>query len=240
MTTIIMPAEAPLDLFKAAYVFYKRDNLRLCNIQFAYPNKAFSMPKGCTLLGMHIDTGGRSVSKFMRFSEVMEHLGDPLEFRFLHQIAEDTFYGFRNRDKTLVMGAVFEFFDNYARTMAELSSADEIVADHVIHDIGNLRVVVQSEHRFITPDERIVLFKNGFHYVVFRSAPAVGIQKNLGANIPTLSGFADHAGLRTSDWFVHRNGHMLVSRSNVTPDAHKLIESFISYLSEFTVASGRA
>ena len=240
MTTIIIPAEAPLDLYKAAYVFYKRENLRLCNTQFVYPNKAFSMPKGCILLGMHIDTCGRDVTTFMRFSEVMDHFGEPLEFKFLYQLSEDLFYGFRDRDKTLVMSDLFKFFDNYAKTMAELSSPDEIIAEHTVHDIGDLRIVVQNEHRFITPDERIVLFRNGFHYVVFRSAPVIGIQKNLGANIPTLSGFADFAGLRNSDWFVHRNGHMIVSRPPGTPDAHMLIESLISYLSEHKVASGRA
>lgn len=232
VNNVVLPAEAPLDLYKAAYVYYKRFNLRLCNFIFAYPNKSFNVSRNDVMLGMHVNTGGRDVEKYMRFDEVMDTLGGPIEFKFLYQIPEDVFYGFRNRDKTVVLSALFEYFDNYTKSIAELSGADEILAAHTVHEVGDLRIVVQNPKEFITPDERIILFKNGYHYVVFVSEPSVGIQKNLSKRVPTLSGFAEVAGLRSGDWFVHRRGHLIVSRSAKMPDMNMLIEQFIKYLSE--------
>lgn len=234
INNIVLPAEAPLDLYKAAYVYYRRYNLRLCNFVFAYPNKSFSIVRNDVMLGMHVSTGGRDVEKYMRFEEVMNALGDPIEFKFLYQIPEDVFYGFRNRDKTVVLSELFAYFDNYTKSIAELSGADEILSNHTVHEIGDIRVVVQNPKEFITPDERIILFKNGYHYVIFVSAPSVGIQKNLSKKVPTLSGFAETAGLRDGDWFVHRRGHLIVSRSDKMPDMNALIEKFIKHLSEAT------
>lgn len=231
MGNVILPAEAPFDLYKAAYIFYQRRNLRLCHFTFVYPNKQFSTRNGDVLLGINVDTGNQSVIKFARLSEVMEHFGDNLEFRFLYQIPDDVYYGFKNKDKTRVLDAVFTFIDNYRSNMADLMGYEAIISRHNLVEVGGLRIVVQEGDAFISPDERIVLFRSGVDYVVWSTNKQPGIQKNLCSNVPTLSGFAKSSHMLPGDWFAPSKGHMLVVKSGST-STEELTAGFTAYLSD--------
>lgn len=231
MGNIILPAEAPFDLYKAAYVFYQKRNLRLCHFVFVYPNKQFSTRNGDVLLGINVDTGNQSVTKFARLSEVMEFFGDSIEFRFLNQIPEDVFYGFRNKDRTRVLDSIFTFFENYRQSMAELMGFETIISNHELREVAGLRVVIQSGDKFISPDERIVLFRSGVDYVVWTTNKEPGIQKNLCSNAPTLSGFAKSSHMLPGDWFVPSKGHMMVAKTG-GHSKEQLTDGFIAYLSD--------
>lgn len=231
MGNVILPAEAPFDLYKAAYVFYHKRNLRLCHFTFVYPNKPFTTHSGDVLLGINVDTGNQAVTKFARFPEVLEFFSDNLEFRFLYQISDDVLCGFANKDRTRTLDAVFAFFDNYRRSMAELMGYETIVRNHNMHTVNGIRIVVQSGDKFISPDERIVLFRCGVDYVVFSTVSEPGIQKNLCSNAPTLSGFAKSARMLEGDWFAPAKGHMLVAKSK-GQSKERLVDGFLAYLSD--------
>ena len=233
MGNIILPAEAPFDLYKAAYVFYHKRNLRLCHFTFVYPNKPFATRNGDILLGINVDTGNQAVLKYARLSEVMESFGDNLEFRFLYQISDDVICGFANKDRTRTLDAVFTFFDNYRRSMAELMGYETIIHNHELRVVNGIRIVVQSGDRFISPDERIVLFRSGIDYVVFSTVSEPGIQKNLCSNAPTLSGFAKSPHMLDGDWFTPSKGHMLVAKVK-GQSKERLVDGFLAYLSDTT------
>ena len=231
MGNIILPAEAPFDLYKAAYVFYQRRNLRLCHFTFVYPNKQFSTRNGDVLLGINVDTGNQTVTKFARLSEVMDFFGDNLEFRFIYQISDDVYYGFKNKDKTRTLDAVFTFFDNYRQSMAELMGFETIIGRHNLVEVNGLKIVVQEGEAFISPDERIVLFRSGIDYVVWSTNQQPGIQKNLCSNVPTLSSFAKSKFMLAGDWFVPSKGHMLVAKAGGS-SKEDLTDGFLAYLSD--------
>lgn len=234
---LYLPAEAPLDLYKAAYALYLRNNLRLCDLQFIYPHKGFSVHKSDILIGVHLDRVQQN-TLFLSFEDVLNYLGDTSEFNFLRQIPDDIIYGFRERDRTLMANKLFNFFTNYKQSMVELSNVESLLSDHIVMEVGRHKIVIQNDTIFLSPEERVLLFRNGYHYVIFNSRPQVGIQKNLQRKVPSLQKFADHAHLSDkSTWFIHRKGHLVLSREAYSKDS--LVEQFIKFLEAIADPDGQ-
>lgn len=231
---IVLPAEAGLDLYKAAYVIYKINNLRLSNISFLYPHKPCNIGHKDIVLGMHLEKTRQQ--QFMSFEEVLSHYGDCATYAFLRQIPDDVVYGFHAADKMYSCMKIFDFFEAYRTAIILHTNVASITDQHYVHEINEYKVLVQNGNIFITPDERIVLFRQGFDYVVFCAAPQVGVQKNLCKHIPSCTALAAHARYSSDEWFMHKKGHLIMSREKMSLDA--LLHNLTNFLNSCPSKAG--
>jgi len=236
MSKILLPAEAPLDLYKAAFIFYKKYNLNFCDFLFIYPNKPFTVRNNDILLGVNIEVNEKVV-KLNSLEEAVSYLGASDEFEFLFSIPDSVLLGFSVKDKTLTLIRLFEFFSTYYRNLVRNTPLTELLDKIDIVKYNNLKISIQKDGHFISPEERLVLFKSpGVDFCIFYSNGTVGIQKNLiRKKTPLLTQLSLKKYLPTEyNWFIHRRGHLLVSKSNVKEDMIDVVrEALIKALKDF-------
>lgn len=231
---LVIPAEASTDVLKAAYVYYRQFNMRLTNIEIAYPNKPFRMFDSDIVIGVHVDAGPLNVTRISGYRDAMGRLNNPAEMRFLEHVPDQMSMCFHNPEKTLLIHEVFKAFEAYDRNIREAISVTAMLEDRTSLQAGGWNIVVAPKDKFLTPDERILLFRSAsIHYIVFASGNTVGVQKCVSRKCPLLTTFAEKMGLTANPaWFSHRRGHLVTSKADCAPPlaVEELAELLQTYL----------
>ena len=240
---IIIPAEASLDVYKAAYVIFKKRQLRLCNLEIVYPTRSFVMADNDVVIDVHVSVGAvRNVMKYKGFQDVMNAYGNPIDMKFLEHIPDTMLLCFRNEDRTLLAAELFASFDAFEANLREAMSVPELLSAREIKKAGGCNIVLGTGERFLCSEERILLFKSRqVQYVVFESGGSYGVQRCISQNLPSLSTFAkEYLAEDTTSWFVHRRGHVVVSKAACTPSVSldELVARLCAYLGHQNIKSG--
>lgn len=237
---IVLPAEANLDLYKAAYVIFKERNMRLTNLTIAYPTKSFAVGQLDICLGMDIIRENQQGKNFSGFEDVMKNaVKNSTAYAFLRHIPESVMYCFREFDKTILAWNIFQAFDNFAANMKSIAEIPDKTTGRVEYHVGGYRILcAPTGDTYLTPEDRIILFRSGYHYIVFASGNTVGVQKSLIRHIPALTDFAKDMGLDPVIWFTHRMGHLVISKNNRTPNLSP--EEMCELLAKFLVQKNEA
>lgn len=234
---LVIPAEASMDVLKAAYAVFKHYNLKLSNIEIAYPNKSFRMLDGDVAIGVYVDSGPVDVRVFDGFKDVLGgFLGSPPEMRFLEHIPDHLLMCFHESDKTLLVNSVFNAFAAFDKNLREAVGVTSLMADRASIAVGAWNIVVADKDSFLSPEERVRLFRSAnVHYIVFASGKSVGVQKCLSRSCPMLSDFAGKH-MTEPCWFVHRRGHLVVNKTDCSPacGTNELAERLVKFLSAQT------
>lgn len=223
---VLLPAGATLDHLKAAYALYVKFDLRLCAFGFVYPHRRFSVNRGDVIIGANIDVDG-GVFMFQSLADVIAEFGHIPETKYIADIPPLVLDGFRDRDKTIVLMKVFEFFSNYSKTQAERISVPDLVSKCHVETVCGHNVL--SCEDILSPDERIVLFQNGYDYVVFRTNDTIGVQRNILENTPSLRGIRATLPDQRS-WVEHNRGHLLISKGDAPCSLAELRGLLIQFL----------
>lgn len=232
---VILPAEATLDAYKAAYVLYKKHLLYMCNIVFAYPTKAFTISQNDVLINVHVQVDSTcKVRRFSGFADVMAHYGNPVDMRFLEHVPESIMFCFRHDDKTILTDKLFKAFADFEANTREAASVPELLSTRKSLKVQGYCIVLGTGDTFLCPDERLALFRSRqVHYVVFSSGDSYGVQRCISMELPSLSDFAkDYLNDDRSNWFAHRRGHLVVSKAQCAPTVSldELVKRLRAYL----------
>lgn len=232
---IVIPAEASLDVLKAAYAVWRRNNLRLTNIEIAYPTSPFRVFDGDVLIGMYISTDRLSVTSLTGFRDTMEYLGNPPDMRFLEHVPSQLPMFYYEQDKTLLVSSIFGAFNAFAKNLRDAASISELLSGRSQFSVGQWNVVVAAKDQFLTPEERVRLFRSDIHYIVFASGNTVGVQKCMSRPCPLLTTFAEKHLSQDKNWFVHRRGHLVSNKNGCAPE--KTGQELADLLREYLTAA---
>lgn len=237
---VVIPAEASLDLYKAAYVILREKNLLFSNLTIAYPQKGFSLGKDDICVGMNIVRPGEGGKNYDTLQEVITDMRCRNRYAFLTHLPNQLLMCFREHDKTILAINLYAAFDAFRRNFDDQFSLPQKISERKTYTVGKFRIIcADSKEYFLTPEDRIALFKTGYQYIVFSSDNTVGIQRTLQRRCPLLTDFARFANLDSNIWFTHRFGHLVISKNNRTPDRTPgdLCEMLQAFLSQkFTAA----
>lgn len=232
---VIIPAEATLDVYKAAYVIFKKRQLKLCNIVVAYPTRSFVMADRDVTICAHISVGAdRNITQYKGFRDVMAAYGNPVDMKFLEHVPDPILYCFRNEDRTMLAAQLFAAFDAFEANLREATSVPELMSSREIKKAAGFNIIIGVGEKFLCPEERITLFRSKqIQFVVFESGDSYGVQKCISQELPNLATFAkEYLGDDIASWFVHRRGHVVVSKAKCTPSAtlDELVERLCAFL----------
>lgn len=221
---VIIPAEAPLELYKCAYVVMRERNMRFSNLVVAYPQKGFQVATTDICLGMlGIDRQEGTGKNYESLSEVMQGLRCQSRYAFLTHLPTQLLMCYREIDKTILATKLFDAFDAFRRNFDDqFALADKIRERHTFTEGGYRTICADSKESFLTPEDRIALFKTGYQYIAFASDNTVGVQKTLHRHCPSLTEFARFAELDPEIWFTHRYGHLVITKNSRTPNLSAL------------------
>lgn len=237
---VVIPAEATLDIYKAAYVVWRKRQLKLCNLVVAYPTRAFNMADKDIVIGVHIEMQkDKSQTFYHGYQDVMAAFNNPIDLKFLDHIPDSVMMCFREDDKSILALKLFQAFDAFEINLKEVMSIHQLLETRKVFHAGRHTVVIGSGENFLSSEERILLFKNKrAQYVIFSSGDAYGIQRCVSQKSPSLRDFAaEYLSSDTRNWFIHRRGHIIVSKSGHTPTISfdELVSLFSMYLNQNAV-----
>ena len=229
---VIIPAEAGLDIYKAAYVILQEKNLYLQNLVFVYPTKEFTVnPKDITI-GMDILREGHTGKNYADLNEVMRAFRKSSKYNFLNHLPDSLMMCYREHDKTVLANYLFKAFACFEKNMEKMFDLPNKIKERKEFSVGNFRIMcVSTREEYLTPEDRIALFKTGFHYIVFCKSAGSGVQKCVHRRAPMLTEFAEYARLNQQIWFTHCRGHLVITKNTHTPDL--TVDELCAKLQEF-------
>ncbi len=221
---VVMPAEAPLELYKCAYVVMRERNLRFSNLVIAYPQKGFQVSPTDVCLGMlGIERPDATGKNFESLSETMQALHCQSRYGFLTHLPTQLLMCYREVDKTILATKLFDAFDAFRRNFDDQFALTDKIRERRTFTEGNYQIIcADSKESFLTQEDRIALFKTGYQYIAFASDNTVGVQKTLHRHCPSLTEFAKFANLDPEIWFTHRLGHLVITKNSRTPNLSAL------------------
>jgi hypothetical protein len=221
---VVMPAEAPLELYKCAYVVMRERNLRFSNLVIAYPQKGFQVSPTDVCLGMlGIERPDAAGKNFESLSETMQALRCQSRYGFLTHLPTQLLMCYREVDKTILATKLFDAFDAFRRNFDDQFALTDKIRERRTFTEGNYQIIcADSKESFLTQEDRIALFKTGYQYIAFASDNTVGVQKTLHRHCPSLTEFAKFANLDPEIWFTHRLGHLVITKNSRTPNLSAL------------------
>lgn len=234
---VIIPAEASLDVYKAAYVIFKKRQLKMCNLVVAYPTRSFVLADRDVTINAHIAVGSdRNITQYKGFQDVMVAYGNPVDMKFLEHVPDPIMFCFRDEDRTMLAAQLFAAFDAFEANLREAMSVPELMSSREIKKAGGFNIILGVGEKFLCPEERITLFRSKqIQFVVFESGDSYGVQKCISQELPNLATFArESLGEDFASWFIHRRGHIVVSKTKCTPSVtlDELVARLCAYLNQ--------
>lgn len=237
---VIIPAEASLDVYKAAYIIFKKRQLKMCNLEITYPTRAFTVADRDIAISVHVNfLEDQKVTQFNGFHDVMQSFGNPVDMRFLEHIPDAILFCFKNEDRTLLAAQLFAAFDAFESNLRESVGVPELIASRELRNAGGYNILIGKGDKYLSPEERITLFKSRqVQFVVFETGDSYGVQKCISYPLPDLTLFArDYLSSDRACWFVHRRGHLVVSKTKCTPSVS--VDDLVTHLCEFLDQNSR-
>jgi len=229
---VIIPAEATLDHYKAAFVLLRERNLPMSNLTVAYPQKSFNIGGKDICVGTFISRPTDTGRNYNSLHDVLVDLHRQNQYAFLTHIPSQLLMCHREHDKTRLAIKLFDSFEAFRRNYADQFSIQQKINERRTITAGKYRIIcADSKESYLTPEDRIALYKTGFQYIVFAAENTIGIQKTLLRRYPLLTDFAQCADLDPNLWFVHNYGHLVISKNNRTPD--KTVDELCALLEDF-------
>lgn len=209
------------------------------NLVFAYPTKEFTVnPKDITI-GMDILREGHTGKNYSDFNDVINSFKRASRYNFLNHLPESLMMCYREHDKTVLAMNLFKAFTCFERNMNSMFELPQKIKERKELLVGKYRIMcVTTPEEYLTPEDRIALFKTGFHYIVFCNSAGSGVQKCVHRRSPMLTEFAKYARLNQNIWFIHCRGHLVISKNTHTPDL--TVDELCAKLQEFLSGYGRS